>query len=98
MRVTYHDVCRFTVASACGRRQQLLEIHSRPDGWGGWAAWVQLRSGEGAPADRLGRVFRARERGVAIGKMVLWVRRRFALARPERGLRAVTPPAPGQAA
>ena len=74
------DRIRFAVA-ADGERPAELEIRVRPDRFGGWEATALLRQGAGAPV-ALGRVFRSRERRLAVGKMVAWTRRHYVHARP----------------
>jgi hypothetical protein len=84
LRVVAKDSIRFAVAAE-GGPAITLEIRVRPDRFGGWQATALLHEGDVPVA--LGRVFRSRDRRLAAGKMVTWVRRRYLHVRPlaERG-------------
>jgi hypothetical protein len=84
--VRLKDRIRFAVAD--GDTPAELEIRVRQDRFGGWEATALLHQGDGAPA-ALGRVFRSRERGLAVGKMVAWARRRYLDAQPVAGRRSL---------
>jgi hypothetical protein len=79
MRVIAKDRIRFAVPVAGARAE--IEIRIRPDRYGGWQSSVLLHAPEAAP-EALGRTFRSPDRGVAGGKMVAWVRRRYLDAQP----------------
>jgi hypothetical protein len=87
VRVTLKDRIRFAV-TADGDRPAELEIRVRQDRFGGWEAIALLHQGNGSPA-ALGRVFRSRERRLAVGKMVAWARRRYLDAQPLAGRRSL---------
>jgi hypothetical protein len=98
VRAVFKDSIRFAVSADSGAPAQLV-IRVRQDRFGGWEAVALLhRRGAAAPT-ALGRVFRARERGLAAAKMVAWVRRRYVQAQPlaERASAALRAPrdAPG---
>jgi hypothetical protein len=80
VRAIPKDEIRFAVALDGGAAAQLV-IRVRQDRFGGWEAIALLHQGDGSPA-ALGRVFRSRERRLAVGKMVAWARRRYVHARP----------------
>jgi hypothetical protein len=84
MRVIAKDDIRFAVTVEGGAPAQ-LEIRLRPDRFGGWQASARLYPQGAASPTALGRVFRARERRLAAGKMVAWVRRRYPYAQPLAG-------------
>jgi hypothetical protein len=84
MRVIAKDDIRFAVTVEGGAPAQ-LEIRLRPDRFGGWQASARLHPQGAASPTALGRVFRARERRLAAGKMVAWVRRRYPYAQPLAG-------------
>jgi hypothetical protein len=87
MRVIAKDSIRFAVRSGRGAGAE-VEIRVRPDRFGGWQASALERAPEAGVPAVLGRVFRARDRRLAAGKMVAWVRRRYPDAQPvaERSL------------
>jgi hypothetical protein len=89
MRVIPKDDIRFAVTVDGGAPAQ-LEIHLRQDRFGGWQATAALQPQGAASPTALGRVFRARERRLAAGKMVAWVRRRYPNAQPLAGRRCRT--------
>jgi hypothetical protein len=80
MRVIAKDRIRFAVAAAGARAE--VEIRIRPDRCGGWQSSVLFRAPEAAAPEALGRTFRSPDRGIAAGKMVAWVRRRYLDAQP----------------
>ena len=77
------DRIRFAVA-ADGDTPAELEIHVRQDRFGGWEATALLHRRDGSPAAQR-RVFRSRDRNLAVGKMVAWARRRYLDAQPIAG-------------
>jgi hypothetical protein len=78
---------RFAVAADGALAE--LEIRVAPGRFGGWEAVALLHEqGAESPA-RLGRAFRSRERCLAAGKMVAWVRRRYPNAKPLAELSSV---------
>jgi hypothetical protein len=86
--VRLKDRIRFAVAVDGGTPAE-LEIQVRQDRFDGWEATALLhRRGDRAPA-ALGRVFRSRDRGLAVGKMVAWARRRYIDAQPLAGRRSL---------
>ena len=85
--MTLKDRICFAVG-ADGDTPAELEIRVRQDRFGGWEATALLHQADGAPA-ALGRVFRSRERGLAVGKMVAWARRRYLDAQPLAGRRSL---------
>ena len=86
MRVVPKDDIRFAVTVDGGTVAQ-LEIRVRQDRFGGWQASALLHPLTASPIV-LGRVFRSRERRLAAGKMVTWVRRRYPYAQPLAGHRS----------
>ena len=84
MRAVPKDDIRFAVAVDGGAPAQLV-IRVRQDRFGGWQASALLHPLGAASPTALGRVFRARERRLAAGKMVAWVRRHYPYARPIAG-------------
>jgi hypothetical protein len=91
MRAIPKDRIRFAVA-ADGTLAE-LEIQVQPDCFDGWEAVALLQEQDGQSPTRLGRAFRSRERRLAAGKMVAWVRRRYPDAQPlaERNSVALRP-------
>jgi hypothetical protein len=83
------DDIRFAVA--VGGAVAHLVIRVRRDRFGGYEASALLHPPDAASPSALSRVFRARERSLAAGKMVAWVRRRYPGARPLSG-RSSAPP------
>jgi hypothetical protein len=75
------DDIRFAVAVAGGAVAHLV-IRVRRDRFGGFEASALVQPPGASSPSALGRVFRARERGLAAGKMVAWVRRRYPGAQP----------------
>jgi hypothetical protein len=75
------DDIRFAVAVAGGAVAHLV-IRVHQDRFGGFAASAFLHPPGAASPSALGRIFRARERGLAAGKMVAWVRGRYPGAQP----------------
>lgn len=75
------DRIRFVVPAGDGMPVE-LEIHVRPDRFGGWVATALIDSPGAPAADRPSRLFRSRDRRLATGKMIAWVRGRYAYARP----------------
>ena len=86
MRALAKDEIRFALAIDGGALAHLV-IRVSPDRFGGFEARAQLHPAGAASPSALGRVFRARERKLAAGKMVAWVRRRYPGARPVSGRR-----------
>jgi hypothetical protein len=86
VRVVPKDDIRFAVTDDDGTVAQ-LEIRVRQDRFGGWQASALLYPLTASPIV-LGRVFRSRERRLAAGKMVTWVRRRYPYAHPLAGHRS----------
>ena len=80
MRVIPKDSIRFAVAVDGGAPAQLV-IRLREDRFGNWQASALLQPAGAASPTALGRVFRSRERRLAAGKMVAWVRWRYPDAR-----------------
>lgn len=86
VRAVLKDDIRFAVAVDGGTLAQLV-IRVRQDRFGAFEARALLHpAGAASPTD-LGRVFRSRERRLAAGKMVAWVRRRYPRAQPLAGRR-----------
>ncbi len=81
VRAIEKDRIRFAVA-ADGDALVELEIRVGPDRFGGWQAVALLHEQGATSPARLGRAFRSRERRLAAGKMVAWVRRRYSHAQP----------------
>jgi hypothetical protein len=88
VRVVPKDDIRFAVTVDGGTVAQ-LEIRVRQDRFGGWQASALLHPLTASPTV-LDRVFRSRERRLAAGKMVAWVRRRYPYAQPLAGRRCRT--------
>ena len=86
MRLVPKDDIRFALAVDGDAVAQLV-IRVRQDRFGGFEASALLHPLGAASPTALGRVFRARERRLAAGKMVAWVRRRYPYARPLAGRR-----------
>ena len=80
MRVVAKDVIRF--AAGIGEGHLEIEIRVRQDRWGGWEATARRHDHDGSSPTTLGRVFRSRDRRLAVGKMIAWVRGRYGVARP----------------
>jgi hypothetical protein len=79
MRAVPKDDIRFALAAEGGMVAHLV-IRVRQDRFGGFEARALLHPA-GAPfPSALGRVFRARERSLAAGKMIAWVRGRYPAA------------------
>jgi hypothetical protein len=87
VRAIPKDDIRFAVALDGGAPAQLV-IRVRLDRFGGFEASALLHQAGAASPTALGRVFRARERRLAVGKMVAWVRRRYPDAQPLAGRRS----------
>jgi hypothetical protein len=87
VRAVPKDDIRFAVAVDDGAPAQLV-IRVRQDRFGGWQASALLHGAGTASPRPLGRVFRSRERILAAGKMVAWVRRRYPYAQPLAGGRS----------
>jgi hypothetical protein len=88
MPIAPKNIIRFQVWADVCAEPGSVEIRVTPDRWGGWQARAVLTPpGQLAPV-ALGRVFRSTDRDVAAGKMITWVRRRFARARAVSSLRA----------
>ncbi len=78
MHIRPKDVIRFRIGTEPDA--SLAEIRIRPTPAGGWESRIDLvRTDRAVP---LGRVFRAQDRNLCAGKMITWLRRRFATARP----------------
>ena len=93
MRVIPKDRIRFAVSHDGGAPAQ-LEIRVRRNRFGGWEASALLHErGASSPAV-LGRVFRARDRRLSVGKMVAWVRRHYVYAEPLAERRSELPVEP----
>jgi hypothetical protein len=84
VRAIPKDDIGFAVAVDGGAPAQLV-IRVRQDRFGGFEASALLHQAGAASPTALGRVFRARERRLAAGKMVAWVRRRYPYAQPLAG-------------
>jgi len=80
VRVVAKDVIRLAVGSDEGHAE--IEIRVRQDRWDGWEARALRHENDGSSATTLGRVFRSRDRRLAVGKMIAWVRRRYGVAQP----------------
>ena len=88
MRIVPKDDIRFAVAVDGGATAQLV-IRVRENRFGGFEASALVHHPPGAASPTaLGRVFRSRERRLAAGKMVAWVRRRYPCAQPLAGRRS----------
>ena len=87
MRAIPKDVIRFQVWTDLSAPPGMVEIRVTPDRWGAWEARSLLQSPERAGPVLLGRVFRSRDRNLAVGKMVRWVQQRFGRTRVISSLR-----------
>ncbi len=87
MRVIAKDRIRFAVSGGGGATTE-VEICLRPDRFGGWEACGLLHAPGAGEPQALGRVFRSRDRRLATGKMVAWVRGRYLDAQPLAGRRS----------
>jgi hypothetical protein len=90
MRVMARDSIRFAVRGEGGASFE-LEVRLQPDRFGGWEARALLHEPDAGAPLALGRVFRAKDRRLALGKMVAWVRRRYLDAEPLAERRAAAP-------
>lgn len=96
MRVILKDCIRFAISADGGAPAQ-LEIRVRRDRFGGWEASALVHEQDAPAPVRLGRVFRARDRRLTVGKMVAWVRRRYHDAQPLADRRCGAPRGVGRA-
>jgi hypothetical protein len=80
VRVVPKDIIRLAVG--LGEELVEIEIRVRQDRWAGWEATALLYDNGGSSPTALGRVFRSRDRHLAVGKMIAWVRRRYGGAQP----------------
>jgi hypothetical protein len=81
VQVVLKDRIRFAVPGDDGAPVE-LEIRVRQDRFGGWEATALLHPQDAPATIGLSRVFRSRDRRLAVGKMVAWVRRRYGRAQP----------------
>jgi len=82
MRVVEKELIRFAVRLDPAHDPTLVELGAEPEGWGGWRTRTTMVAPDGARRTELSRVFRARERRLALGKMVTWLRARYGHVRP----------------
>lgn len=82
MRVVPKDLIRFAVASDASCDPVVLEVSAEPDRFGGWQSRTTMVASGGAQRIDLPRIFRAKDRSLALGKMVAWIRKRYRHVRP----------------
>jgi hypothetical protein len=82
VRLVAKEVICFEIHAGPSAEPTLAAIRTVPDGFGGWQAVLTLMAPDGSRPQPVTRIFRSPDRAAAMGKMVLWVRRRFAGARP----------------
>lgn len=82
MRVVPKDLVRLAVSSDESCDPAVLEVRVEPDRFGGWQTRTIMVPPGGARRTELPRVFRAKDRDLALGKMVVWIRARYRHVRP----------------
>lgn len=76
MRIVPKDVIRFGVPSEGAFGPAAIEVRIEPDRFDGWRARATMVWPDPPRHVAMARVFRAKDRNLAAGKMVDWIRRR----------------------
>lgn len=93
MRIVPKDLIRFAVSFDPSCEPAVLEVRVEPDRFGGWRTRTTMVAPGGRGRSDVPRVFRAKDRNLALGKMVTWIRARYGFVRPL----AERPAPPGRA-